>query len=370
MSGNETTLKDDLLLTVRELSATYEELSLLYRLAETLAGLDVDTICRRIIEEALKSVEAETASVMFLDEDLNTFFTKECHGGWDRDLEIRKDNDCIVQVIVRQKPIAFCNLSESGPRELFSDLKSVLLCPMIGKRKVIGILVVGNSSEAREFYSNDIKLVSAIARLAALFIENAVLTHEMENFLIGTIRSFVKALEATSLWTAGHTERVTEYALSIGREMSLTMDMLERLKICSLLHDIGKIATPKNILNKESYLTTDERCEIQKHSVVGAEILEGLEKFTDVVECIRYHHEYYNGEGSAYGLKGEDIPLLSRILAVADTFDAITSDRPYRNKKSAEDAVREIEKNSGIQFDPKVVESFKRWVLRSTLKSI
>lgn len=363
MSEDNISLKNDLLLTVRELSASYEELSLLYRLAETLAGLDVETICKRIIEEALNFIEAETAAVMFLDDELNTLYTKECHDTWDRTLEIRKDNHFVLQALTKERPVAYCDLVSNGPMEIFKDVKSILLCPMIGKRRVIGILIVGNKSEAREFYSNDIKIVSAIARLAALFIENAVLTHEMENFLLGTIRSFVKALEATSLWTAGHTERVTEYSLAIGREMSLSAEMLERLKICSLLHDIGKIATPQNILNKETHLTIDERYEIEKHSAVGAEILEGLEKFTDVVECIRYHHEYYNGDGSVYGLKGDDIPLLSRILSVADTFDAITSDRPYRKGKSAKEAVQEIESHSGEQFDPKVVDCFKRWVL-------
>lgn len=364
MIENDTTLKGDLQLTIRELSATYEELSLLYRLAENLAGMDVNAICKKIINESLSYVEADSAAVMFIDEEMGTLFTMSSHGNWDNSREILKENTAIMEILIKEKPVAYCDLCESGPKEIFDDFESILICPMIGKKKIIGLLIVGNRQNKREFFSNDIKLINAIARLAALFIENATLTREMEKFLLGTIRSFVKALEATSLWTAGHTERVTEYALSIGREMSLDLNMLERLKICSLLHDIGKIATPKDILNKETHLSNSERHEIQKHPGIGADILEGLEKFTDVVECIKYHHEYYNGEGSIHGLKGEDIPLLSRILAVADAFDAITSDRPYRRRKSTEEAIEEITSHSGRQFDPKVVDAFNKWVLQ------
>jgi putative nucleotidyltransferase with HDIG domain len=143
--------------------------------------------------------------------------------------------------------------------------------------------------------------------------------------------------------------------------MGLDLNLLERLKICGLLHDIGKIATPKEILNKEHYLDHDEWLEIRKHPEVGAGILEGLERFTDVIECIKYHHEFYDGRNSAHGIKGEDIPLLSRILAVADAFDAMTSDRPYRKRKSAEESTTEIQAKSGTQFDPKVVGAFVRW---------
>jgi len=364
MSGNDTSLSNDLQLTVRELSATYEEISLLYRLAESMAGMDVQAICQRIIAESLSYVEAETAAVMFIDEELDSLYTMASHGDWDRSREISRGTPVIMEILMKERAAAFCDLCESGPRDIFEDFASILICPMIGKKRTVGLLIIGNKKVKREFFSNDIKLVNAIARLAALFIENATLTREMENFLLGTIRSFVKALEATSLWTAGHTERVTDYALAIGRELSLDANMLERLKICSLLHDIGKIATPKDILNKESCLSSSERHEIQKHSGIGADILEGLEKFTDVVECIKYHHEYYNGKGSLHGLKGEDIPLLSRILAVADAFDAITSDRPYRKRKSTEEAIDEISINSGGQFDPRVVDAFRRWVLK------
>jgi putative nucleotidyltransferase with HDIG domain len=164
------------------------------------------------------------------------------------------------------------------------------------------------------------------------------------------------------LWTAGHTERVTEYALAIGKELGLDQRRIERLRICCLLHDIGKIATPKEILNKEANLTGGGWHEIRRHPSIGAGILGGMEKFSDITKSIKYHHEHYDGKMSIHGLKGDAIPLSSRILAVADAFDAMTSDRPYRSKKSVKEAVEEIQDFSGTQFDPKVVFAFTKWV--------
>ena len=140
-------------------------------------------------------------------------------------------------------------------------------------------------------------------RQAGLAIENAFLYSELETLLVGAIRCLVKALEATSHWTAGHTERVTEYAVEIGKIMDLEPEMLEKLKICSLLHDIGKIATPKEILNKGSKLNESEWLEIKRHPIVGAEILEELKQFKDVILGIKYHHEHWDGSNGTFRLK-------------------------------------------------------------------
>jgi HD-GYP domain-containing protein (c-di-GMP phosphodiesterase class II) len=127
------------------------------------------------------------------------------------------------------------------------------------------------------------------------------------------------------------------------------------------LHDIGKIATPKEILNKGSKLNASEVLEINRHAIVGAEILEELKQFKDVILGIKYHHEHWDGNGT-FGLMKEEIPPMARILSVADTYDALTSDRPYRMKNTKEDAIKEIVRCSGSQFDPAVVEAFIKWV--------
>jgi putative nucleotidyltransferase with HDIG domain len=195
-------------------------------------------------------------------------------------------------------------------------------------------------------------------------MENAILSREVQSFLIGVIRSFVRALEASSEWTAGHTERVTGYAVAVGRLLGFSPAQIERLRICSLLHDIGKIATPDEILNKDEQLSEEEWEKIRQHPVIGAEILSELRGFIDVVDCIRYHHERYDGKG-LHGLKGDDIPLKARILAVCDAFDAMTSDRPYRRRLSAEEAIAEIEKEIGRQFDPEIANVFSSWIRSS-----
>ena len=276
-------------------------------------------------------------------------------------LQFAKDNGIIWHSILTKKPSAFCRIKETEYRDYIPDISSLMVCPILGKTKAVGAIVVADKELDEEFFSNDSKLLMAISTQAGLAIENAFLYAELEALLVGAIRCLIKALESTSKWTAGHTERVTEYALEIGKVMELEPDVLDKLKICSLLHDIGKIATPKEILNKCSKLTESEWLEIRQHPVVGAEILEELKQFKDVILSIKYHHEYWDGCKGLFGLKCQEIPLMARILSVADTFDALTSDRPYRMRNSKEDAIQEICRCSGTQFDPAIVEAFLKW---------
>lgn len=349
---------------VRELSHTYEEISLLYRTAETFASLSVDDICGRIIDEAVGAIGVKTAAVLFLNEPDGVLKTKVCRGTWSPDCAFGREAGVIWRTIEARKPSAFCRLSETEHASLFPALKSLLVCPILGKARVVGAIVVADKQDDAEFFANDTKLLMAISTQAGLSIENAHLYEELELLLVGAIRSLVKALEATSFWTAGHTERVTEYSVEIGKTMRLDGTLLEKLKICALLHDIGKIATPKEILNKDVPLTDAEWLEIRKHPGIGAEILEEVRQFKDVVHGIKYHHEHWDGRGGIFGLQQEEIPLLARILSVADAFDALTSDRPYRRKKSKDEALQEILRCSGTQFDPAIVRSFCDWAAR------
>ncbi len=353
---------DDLSLTVQELSNAYEELSLLYRISEVFSFLSIDEICSRITSEAINTIGVKTAAVLFLDEKGEILVTKTCRGKWSSESVIHRDGGVLWRSIDAKRPAAFCNLSESGHQQSFPELGSLMVCPLVGKAKVIGALVVADKDNNEEFFSNDSKLLCAITAQAGLAIENAFLYGELESLLVGAIRSLVKALEASSHWTAGHTERVTEYAVSIGRVMELEAEMIEKLKISALLHDIGKIATPKEILNKESGLEAHEWSEIKRHPGLGAEILVELKQFKEIIQSVKYHHEHWDGVKGIYGLKEKDIPLMARILAVADAFDALTSDRPYRRMKSKKEAVDEIVRCTGTQFDPTVVEAFLKWV--------
>jgi putative nucleotidyltransferase with HDIG domain len=357
------TIRDrDLSLTIEELSNVYEELSLLYRISEVFSVLSIDEIAMRIANEAISAIRVHTAAVLFLDEKGEKLYTKVSKGGWDDTLVFEKGPNVIWKSIESRKTSAFCKLAETEHKDYLPELTSLMVCPLTGKVKVIGAIVVADKEGAEEFYSNDSKLLSAIAAQAGLAIENAMLYSELEALLLGAIRSLVKALEASSCWTAGHTERVTEYSIAIGRVMGLNSEMIEKLKITALLHDIGKIATPKEILNKNGSLEEYEWAEIKRHPALGAEILVELKQFTEIIQSVKYHHEHWDGRKGIFGLEREQIPLMARILAVADAFDAMTSDRPYRRMKTKEDAIKEITRCAGTQFDPSVVEAFLKWV--------
>lgn len=188
---------------------------------------------------------------------------------------------------------------------------------------------------------------------------------EVKGLFEGLVRSFVNAIDAKSPWTKGHSERVTDYAVAIAKEMGIDREDIETLRIASLLHDIGKIGTYDVILDKPNSLSREEFNLINMHSLRGEEILMPIKQLHYLLPVIRHHHERIDGRGYPDGLKGEAIPLLARILCVADSYDSMISDRPYRPAGVKEYAVAELERCSGTQFDPSAVKAFLR-VLRRT----
>lgn len=185
------------------------------------------------------------------------------------------------------------------------------------------------------------------------------LLHEPD---VAAIRSLAAAVDARDHYTSGHSERVAAYAVGIGKMMGLSPEMIDALQVAGLLHDIGKIGVPDSVLNKPGSLTQDEYETIQKHPSVGGNILSRAPQFEIILPAVLHHHERWDGKGYPNGLQGEGIPYIARILAVADTFDAMTSDRPYRNALTLEIAVAELRKNAGSQFDPEMVEAFSGYM--------
>jgi putative nucleotidyltransferase with HDIG domain len=165
-------------------------------------------------------------------------------------------------------------------------------------------------------------------------------------------------MEARDPYTKGHSDRVAAYSEKIGRGLGLAKARLEVLKEAALLHDIGKLGVQESILNKKMKLTDDERSMINKHPAIGEEVLKPIAIDDEMIAVIRQHHEHYDGSGYPAKLKGGSINLLAAIVAVADAYDAMTSHRAYRNDLSKKEAVRQLEDNKGIQFDPKVVDAF------------
>ena len=185
---------------------------------------------------------------------------------------------------------------------------------------------------------------------------------ELHNLFVGALTSLDAAIEAKSPWTKGHSERVMKSAFKIGKEMGLADEELEELRIAALLHDIGKIGTYDEILDKPEKLTDEEYEIVKRHPKKGVDVLLPIRQLAGIIPWIRGHHERYDGRGYPDGLKGEEIPLQARILAVADTFDSMTAERPYRETPDKEKAVEELKRCSGTQFDSKVVEAFLRTI--------
>ncbi|MGE5560200.1 MAG: HD-GYP domain-containing protein [Chloroflexota bacterium] len=183
---------------------------------------------------------------------------------------------------------------------------------------------------------------------------------DTERFLVGTINALVRAIEARDEYTSGHSERVKTYAVATATEMRLPPDQLKMLEYLASLHDIGKIGIRDGILRKEGPLTAEEYEEVKQHPVMGATILGQLETLGKNVDMLKHHHERFDGKGYPTGLAGTTIPLGARIIAVCDAYDAMTSHRPYRPVKTPQEAIFELQKCAGTQFDPDVVRAFCR----------
>ncbi|OGW20129.1 MAG: hypothetical protein A2077_00870 [Nitrospirae bacterium GWC2_46_6] len=181
---------------------------------------------------------------------------------------------------------------------------------------------------------------------------------DLEEVFMGTIKSLIAAIDAKSQWTKGHSDRVVNYSYKIGEKLRLNKDTMERLQLAAILHDVGKIGTYEAVLDKAGKLTPEEMEMIRKHPAQGAEILMPLKGLRNIIPIMKHHHERYDGTGYPDGLAGDDIPLEARILALADVYDAMKSDRPYREGLTKEAAMEELKNGAGTQFDPALVRVF------------
>ncbi len=212
-------------------------------------------------------------------------------------------------------------------------------------------------------------IVEASLEYHQLKVDNENLIKDLKELFSGTIRAIIEALDAKDSFTLGRSRRVTFYSLKMVERLHINNTEKSRIELAGLLHDIGMIGVAEDILNKSQKLTQEEFEEIKKHVQHSVRILEDIKQLYEVIEIIKYHHEYYDGNGYPYGLKGDEIPLGSRIIAVADAFDSMVSDRAYRQGLDPQEAMRIIEERSGSQFDPDLVRLFKD-VLPEALREV
>jgi HD-GYP domain-containing protein (c-di-GMP phosphodiesterase class II) len=247
--------------------------------------------------------------------------------------------------------------------------------PGFFRDKLICIFFLGQKLDGKDFNRDELGFLSVLSSDAVMAIQNAWFFQDLNSQLeinkklfLQTVMALASAIEAKDKYTIGHTERVSKYSLIVAQEIKAMKkippkereDFLENLRIASLLHDIGKIGVREGVLNKKGFLDEGERREIEKHPLIGFSILKQVDEFHEPILGVKYHHERYDGKGYPEGIKGKKIPLVAQIIAVADTFDAMTSDRPYRKGLSKEEAAKVIEENKGKQFSPLIVDAFLR----------
>lgn len=246
--------------------------------------------------------------------------------------------------------------------ELIADmlrqgLLSVMALPLYTKGRRLGCLMM-MSRRIGAFDKEDISNAERLTAQMAIALENARLYEDIKELFLSTVRTLSHAVDAKSPWTRGHAERVTQYAIALAREAGLPEAEIEQLELAGLLHDIGKIGTLDKILDKPDELTEEEFELVKRHPGKGADILGHIKQLRHILPIIKHHHEKLDGTGYPDGLKGDEIPLLSRILCIVDSFDSMTADRPYRPAPGKEYAVSELKRCAGTQFDPVLVDAF------------
>ncbi|MCC6150871.1 MAG: HD domain-containing protein [Planctomycetes bacterium] len=235
-------------------------------------------------------------------------------------------------------------------------IKSAMCVPVRTNTDVIGAIYLDNVDNDAPFAQHQLELLAAIGRQAGLAVQRARLFEDMEGLFYSCVRTLVSSIEAKDQYTHGHSERVTAFAVTIAEEMGLDAETMDNVRLGALLHDVGKIGVAEKILTKPSRLTPEEVKIIRQHPVRGAEILSHIRNIPGVVAAARHHHEMYNGLGYPDGLAGQEIPQTARVVALADAFDAMTSNRSYRRNFDVGEAVSEFTRCSGDQFDPEVCE--------------
>ncbi|MBU0503349.1 MAG: HD-GYP domain-containing protein, partial [Candidatus Omnitrophica bacterium] len=248
---------------------------------------------------------------------------------------------------------------------------SIACIPSYFRDDLLGLLLLGAKTDNQDFEQEELDFFTALASDVSMAIRNAQLFKKLEEELqkkrrlfINTTVALAAAVDAKDHYTHGHINRVTAICLEIAKKMNQknkkTFDekFMDDLHIASLLHDIGKIGIPEYILNKEGPLNEDEREKINEHPVIGVTILQPINELNEAIMGVKHHHERYDGLGYPSGLKGENIPLIAAIISVADTYDAMTSNRPYRKAMTKETALAEIEKQIGKQFHPLIAAVF------------
>jgi len=349
-----------------DLSRSYSALQVLYRADEVLRDIgDFKQLLENFMNLITEVIPADRGYIFLINREsgMPVPYVRHPGGILEGDAEIVVSKT-ILQTAVKKKESLISNDALVDERFVHSKsvanlkVRSAMCAPLINRGKVLGIIYLDSTDQSNLFAEDDLTMLSAMALKAGIALDNARLYDDMRNLLINTVETLVRAIQARDPYTSGHSVRVTRYALQLGTRLELSTTDRHHLYLAAMLHDIGKIGIPDDLLNRPTRLNEDEIAVVREHVKLGANMLRALGEMHPIVPLILHHHEAWDGSGYPEGLKGKKIPLISRILAVADTFDAMTSDRPYRKALPRDEAIGELKRCRGTSYDPEILDVF------------
>jgi len=336
-----------------ELSRRQLGVEVLFRIGDlALKGLETTTFVDEVLKLVVQSIKSDAALVLLRDEQGR--FTSSQQG-----------EAALVTRLLSVLQQSFDELIATGGKELLplttgAELPEAVAAVIPGVDRSMGVICLAREAVNGGFLPDERELLLGYAQTTAVSLQKLILRENVERNLVDTITAFVNAIESKDRYLKGHSARVALYAGEIAHMLGMTSEMADVVRRGAMLHDLGKLSIMDTILSKPERLTADEFTIIKSHPVVGAKILEPLRFLQRETCAVRHHHERFDGTGYPDGLRGEDIPLVARVVTVADVFDAITSNRPYRTALPLTEARQEIARGCGSHFDPVVAEAFLR----------
>jgi len=334
------------------------------RRADSITGLP--QVFTQVIKMTEQTLKAEAASILlFHDNDQELYFEVASGpvGRTLRQVKLNTQYGIAGQVARTGKPLIVNDVSRSKNFHKMIDdttgfaTQSLVCAPLLVNKKILGVIEVLNKRDGTQFGEHDLEAVVSVANTAAMTIENTRLYQVLAEAYKGTLETAAAAVDSKGPYAQGHSHRVMEYALKTGTVLSFSAEEMDTLQQASLLHDIGKFGIDTSILCKTAPLTPKEWEILKLHPVTGADLMAGIPMLVGARTLVLYHHERYDGKGYPEGLKGEEIPLGARIIAVANEFDAMTNNSDFCSAKPIEEAVKILHENSGAKFCPIVVKA-------------
>ena len=349
---------------LKALDAERKRLSLVFEFSEKVCQLAAfDEVVNRFLGDVTRLLEAKEGTFFALDPRRKDLYIR-CHHGSRPDVveDFRLAiGEGIAGAVAKDGRPRIVNDVDRCPDYVpkSNPIHNIIVAPVKVRGKLIGVINVNDRAEGRKPFSNrDLQLLISLARLGGIALDNARLYEEVRQLLLATIESLTTAIDAKDRFALGHSRRVAFLSQAMGKRLDLDEQEQDMLRIAALLHDIGNLAISESILKKDGPLNEQEKAIIKEHPALGASILSPVEQLSAVLPGIVDHHERYDGRGYPRHLKGDEISLQGRLIAVADTFDAMTHDRAFRRACTNADALSEITAQSGTQFDPSLVPVF------------